>query len=189
MFRSTSTSSLCPQPGVKSPPSSSQVSAGKPLVSGDLFVVHQSKCRCFCLLLFEKVRHQVPAMNWISKYKLRQWSLGHSSSLSTSMQSSSNCWILLPQTAGKVGSCGRICLAEFRLETWGGYDFQSIRLWEIRAIICSREGFQTFRFLLKTLHLYEELFWQEALVRSGWSVFVAFLMGILVRIVDKFPIS
>ena len=89
------------------------------------------------------------------------------------MQSSSSCWILLPQTAGKVGSCGRICLAEFRLETWGCYDFQSIRVWEIRAIICSREGFQTFRFLLKTLHLYEELFWQEALVRLGWSVFVA----------------
>ena len=38
---------------------------------------------------------------------------------------------------------------------------------------CSREGFQSFRFLLKTLHLYEEPFWQEALVRLGWSVLVA----------------
>ena len=39
---------------------------------------------------------QVPAINWISKYKLRQWSLGHSSSFSASMNSSSSFWMLAP---------------------------------------------------------------------------------------------
>ncbi len=94
-----------------------------------IFFLTMGNVAIFCNAFYDwRENHQVPAMNCISKYKLRQWSLGHSSSLSASMHSSSSWWRLLPQMGVElvVDFCGRKPFRQNEIVgNWESYD----KLW------------------------------------------------------------